>query len=124
MINIKHTKHYERNMQSNKLKYSIAAGVYCTTPDAKFPFCMPEFFSRNVTNHRFYVDNDKGESGIGYDMIISRDLMVQLSLTADFKRQVLRWDGATVHMEEPSSLIGQSFQINARCARWLFKLQN
>ena len=36
------------------------------------------------------ANNDKGGSGIGYDMIIGHGLMVQLSLTADFKRQVLQ----------------------------------
>ena len=34
--------------------------------------------------------------------------MVQLGLTAYFKRQVLQWDGATVHVMEPISLLGQS----------------
>ena len=41
-------------------------------------------------------------------MIICRDLMVQIGLTADFKRQVLQWYGATVHIKDPSSLLGQS----------------
>ena len=40
-------------------------------------------------------------------MIIFRDLMVQLGLTDDFKRQVLQWDGTTVHMEESRNLLGQ-----------------
>ena len=60
-----------------------------------------------MINYRFHVDNDKGEWGIGYAMIIGRDLMVQLGLTADFNHQVLQWDGATLHMKEPSSMIGQ-----------------
>ena len=41
-------------------------------------------------------------------MIIGRNLMVQIDTTDDFKRQVLQWDGATVHMKEPRSLLGQS----------------
>ena len=59
-------------------------------------------------NHRFHVDNDEGESGIGYDVIIDRDLMVKLGLTSDFKRQVLQWDGATVQMKDSSNLLRQS----------------
>ena len=35
---------------------------------------------------------------MGYDMIICRDLMVQLGLADDFNHQVLQWYGATVHM--------------------------
>ena len=41
-------------------------------------------------------------------MIIDCDLMVQLGLTAEFKRQVLQWNGATVHMKEHICLIGKS----------------
>ena len=69
---------------------------------------MPELSSSKINNHHFHVDNEKGDSDIGYDMIIGRDLMVQLGLTADFKRQLLQWVSATVHMKEPINLLGQS----------------
>ena len=69
---------------------------------------MPEFSSSRIINHRFHVDNDKGESVIGYYMIIGHDLMVQLGLTAKFKRRVLQWDGATVNMKDLTNLLGQS----------------
>ena len=84
MINIKHTKHYEYNIFSNKLEYSTAAGVYCTTPNVKVPFYMPEFSSSKIINRRFHIDNDKGESGIGYNMFIVGDLMLHLGLADDF----------------------------------------
>ena len=86
-------------MWSNEVEYSTAAGVYCTTHDVKVPFCMPEVSSSKIINHQFYVDNDKVESRIGYGMIIRRNLMVQIGLTVYFKRQVLQWDGATVHKD-------------------------
>ena len=108
MIKRQHTIHYERKMRSNRGEYSTAARVYCTTHDVKVPFCMPEFCVNKITNHRFHVDNYEGELGISYYMIIGRDLMVQLGLTADFKRQFLQWDGTNVHMKEPSNLIGQT----------------
>ena len=38
--------------------------------------------------------------------------MVQLVLTADFKRQVLQWDGATLHMKDPRNVLGQSDLTN------------
>ena len=107
MINIKHTNHYERKMRSNKVEYNTAAGMYCTTHDVKVPFCIPEFSSSKIINHRFHVNNNKGESGICYDMIIGRDLMVQLGLAAGFKRQFLQWGDATVHMKEPSMFLGK-----------------
>ena len=46
-------------------------------------------------------------------MIIGRDLMVQIGLLADFKLQVLQWDGVTVNMKEPRSLLGK-FDLTKR----------
>ena len=60
MIKIKHTRYYELNMRPNKVEYSIAAGVYCTTHDVKVPFCMPEFSSSKIINQCFNVNKDKG----------------------------------------------------------------
>ena len=95
-------------MPSNKVEYSTATGVYRTTHDVKVHFCMLEFSSSKIINNCFHVDNKKGESGIGYDMIIGRDQMLQIALKAGFKRQVLQLDGAPVHMKETSSLLGKS----------------
>ena len=77
-------------MWYNKVEYSTVAGLYFTTHDIKVPLCMPEFSGRKIIEHRFHVNNDKVESGIGYDMIISRDLIVPLGLTADLMRQFSR----------------------------------
>ena len=108
MIKIRHINNYERKMRYNKVKYSIAAGIYCNTHDVKVPFFMLELSSSKIINHHFHIDNDKGESGICYDMIIGHDRMVQLVLTTNLKRQVLQWDGDTVHMKDPRNLLGQS----------------
>ena len=50
-IKRKHTKHYECKMRSNKVEYSTATDVYCTTNDVKVPFCMLEFSSSKINNH-------------------------------------------------------------------------
>ena len=87
------------------VEYSTAVGTYCTTHDVKVPFYMPDVSSRKMILRLFHVDNNEGESCIGCDMIIGRDLMVQLGLLDDFKRQFLQWDGDTVPMKEPISLL-------------------
>ena len=73
--------------------------MYCTKHDVKVTFCMPHFSGSNIINHHFNVNNDKGKSVIGYDMIIGHDLMVRLVLTDNFKHQILQWDSTTVHMK-------------------------
>ena len=80
---------------------------------------MLEFSISNIINHRFCVDNDKGDSGIGYDMIIGRKLMVQLGLTANFKHQVLQWGDSTLYMKEPIGLPGH-YDLNNSEMREVF----
>ena len=41
IINRRRTKYYEGKIRSNKVEYSTAAGMYCTTHDFKVPFYMP-----------------------------------------------------------------------------------
>ena len=72
-------------MRSHKVKYNTAAGFYCTTHDVKVTFCITYLSISKIINHPFHVDNGKGKSGIRYDMIIGRDLMVKLGLTEKFK---------------------------------------
>ena len=95
-------------MSSNNMKYSTAAGTYCTTHDFKVPVFMTEFSSSKIISHRFHVDNNEGEFGIGYGVIIGRDLIVQLGLLEYFKPQILQWDGVTVAMKEPIGLRGKT----------------
>ena len=68
-------------MGSNKVEYVTDSGLYCTMNDLRVTFCMPEFSSSKIRDHRFRVNNKKSESDIGYDMIIGRDLMVQVGLS-------------------------------------------
>ena len=96
-------------VSSDKVEYSTATGLYCATHDSKVPFCMPYFSSSKIILHRFHVDNNEGESDIGYSIIIGRDLMVQLGLLADFKHQVLQWGGLTLPTKEPSDMLGKQF---------------
>ena len=95
-------------MCSNKVEYSTATEQHCTTHDVEAPFFILEQDSSKIILHRLHPDNNKGESVIGYDMIIGLDLMVQLGLSVRFKRQVLQQDGATVPMKEPSDMLGQT----------------
>ena len=78
---------------------------------------MPELSTSKIINHCFHVDNNKVESGTGYDMIICRDLMVQVGLTDNFKHQVLQWDGSTLHIKESRNLLGESNLTNSEMCK-------
>ena len=66
---------------------------------------MSELFSRNIILHWFYVDNDEGELGSRYHIIIGQELMVQLCLAAGFKLQVLAWNYAVLKMKTLRSFL-------------------
>ena len=68
---------------------------------------ITEFSSSKIILHHSHDDNNEVESGIGYGMIIFRNLMVPLGLLAEFKSRFLLWDGVKVTMKEPSGLIFQ-----------------
>ena len=108
VIKRKHNKLYERRMHSNMVEYSTAKGFYFMTHDFKVPFFMPEVLKSNIILHQFHVDNNKGESVIGYDIKIGRDLMIQLGLMTNFNHQGLQWDGATGPMKYPNIFLGQT----------------
>ena len=102
-----YTKPYEQKIHSNNVEYSTAVGLYFTMHDAKVPFCMLEFSIIKITLHHFHVDNNEGDLGIGYNMIIGCYLMVHIYLLNYFKCHVLQFNGAIVPMKKHSGLIGK-----------------
>ena len=50
------------------------AVLYSNTNDVKVPFRMSEFSSRKIITHRFHLDNAEGDTGIGYNTTIDREL--------------------------------------------------
>ena len=76
MIKRRQVKPYESKILSNKVELSTVTGPYCTTHEVKVPFFMLDFSSIKIIPHHFHIENNEAESGIRYDMIIGRDLMV------------------------------------------------
>ena len=71
-------------MRLNKVKYNISAGPYCMMHDLKVPFFIPAYSSSKRIVHCFHADIKSGESGVSYDMIIVRDMMVKIGLLDEF----------------------------------------
>ena len=112
MIKWQHTKPYKRNISSNKVEYSRYAGPYCTKHCVKVTFFMPEFYRSRIMVHFFHGDKNESESGIGCDIFINHNLMVQLGLLVCFKNKFLQCDGLTVPIKEPRALIGKTDQTS------------
>ena len=91
MIKRKNMIIYKSKLRANKFKYNTDAELYTTTHNVKVPFLMLEISIINIITHRFHIYNTQGDEGIGYDISIGRDLMVQLSLKSDFGYQLTEW---------------------------------
>ena len=108
MINSKHINPYKYKLRAKKVEYNTTSGPYKTTHDVKVPFSMPKFSNRKIITHRFHIDNAQGDTGIGYDIIIGRGLVVQLGLKANFGRQIMEWGETAIIMKYPEKFLGQT----------------
>ena len=51
--------------------------------------------------------NAQDDEGIGYDVIIGHDIMLQLGLKAVFGCQIMEWDNIVVPLKETGNFLGQ-----------------
>ena len=67
---------------------------------------MPYFSRRKIISHQFHVDINEGESGIGYEIIEVRELVVQIILVDGFGHRFQSWENYIVTMNEPGNILG------------------
>ena len=80
---------YDSKLRANNFKYIKADGPYKTTHGLKVTFSILYFYRRKIITHHFHIDIVLGDYGIGYYMIICRDLMVKLAPKANFGHQII-----------------------------------
>ena len=67
--------------------------------------------SKEIT---WQVDMDSGRlEGLGYDMIIGRDLLQALKVIIDFEYQVIRWDDVSIPMNRIKLVKGKKKELHA-----------
>ena len=62
----------------------MAIGTYYIKHNMKVQFFMPGFSISELRTHIFHIKNEKGETGIGYHIIVAQYIMVQLGIIVDF----------------------------------------
>ena len=73
----------------------------------KVPFITKEFSRSKNIAHWFNIVNMKGDEGIGYDMIIGCDIIVQFLPKENFSRQLLEWDETVAPIKDMGRFLGQ-----------------
>ena len=84
--------------KQNQASYKTAAGTFKSTFSMKLTITLDEFGGSTRIKHLF--DLDENEEGIGYDMIIGRDLLNELNIDVRFSDGTIKWEDQLVPMKD------------------------
>ena len=89
---------YKKSLfKQSKASYRTAAGIVKSKYSMKLTVTLDEFGRGTKINHAF--DLDENEDGIGYDMIIGRDLLNELNINVRFSDGTIKWEDQVVPMK-------------------------
>ena len=86
------------NKKEEKLHtYATGGGPIQTHYESNVHFILPEFSDKKIINWNCSVTDSKD---IGYDMIIGRDMMIELKINLTFDKQKVIWEGIEIPMRD------------------------
>jgi hypothetical protein len=84
-------------MKKDKKEYSTGSGILKTKYETTEQLTLPEFSDKkNITWH-FSVFEGKS---IDYDVVIGRDLMIELGMELSFAKKTVAWEGIEIPMRD------------------------
>jgi hypothetical protein len=84
------------------IEYLTAAGSLSSTAKIPLQISLDEFGGATKILHDF--DVDPNPEGIGYDMIIGRDLLLKLNIDLRFSEKNIKWEDKIVQMKSFSDI--------------------
>ena len=90
-------KYKKSCFKQSKASYRTAAGIVQSKYSMKLTITFDEFGRSTKINHAFNLDENK--DGIGYDMIIGRDLLNELKIDVRFSDGIIKWEDQVVPMK-------------------------
>ena len=96
----KYVKHLKHKFTKKVTDYEVAGGKFTTKKEVKVRFSLPEFCDSKIITGRFKIDSDSTDKGLGYDMIVGRDLLFKLGVELNFKDEVISWDSMSCPMKD------------------------
>ena len=89
-----------KQKSNTKTRWKTKAGSFNTSKTCKCTLFLPEFHENREIEWTVHVDESDDPSR--YDMILGRDLMEALGMDLCFSQNLIKWDGATTPMQDPS----------------------
>ena len=97
--------HFKRTLQkliSRKEKsYTTGNGMLKTKYESKINFSLPEFSDKKIITWTFNVAD---KESLGYDMILGRDLLMELKMNVSFNRKIVTWEETEIPMRDFNKL--------------------
>ena len=90
-------KYQKSFFKNSEVSYKTAASTFTSKHSMELTITLDEFGRATKIKHTF--DLDESQKGIGYDMIIGRDLLNQLDIDMRFSDSTLKWEDQIVPMK-------------------------
>ena len=95
-------KKYCKKLKDNKEKeYATGSGTLKTKYESKVYFSLPEFSDQKIIN---WVFNTTSSEDLGYDVILGRDILLNLNINISFEKRNVSWDGIEIPMRDFNKL--------------------
>ena len=95
-------KKYCRKLTENKEKeYATGSGTLKTKYESKVYFSLPEFSNQKIIN---WVFNVTSLEDLGYDVILGRDILLNLNMNISFEKRNIAWEGIEIPMRDFNKL--------------------
>ena len=93
---------YCRKFISKKRKeYATGNGILTTNGESKIHFSLPEFSDKKIITWKFSVAE---QDTLGYDIILGRDLLLELKMNISFEKKLVSWEGIDIPMRDYNKL--------------------
>ena len=88
-----------------KVKWKTQVGSFETNQTATIPFALPQFDPKRKCCSTFHIFD-----GGKYDVVIGRDILLELGMKINFKERCITWDEISVEMLDLSSKSKQAIK--------------
>ena len=87
-----------KTSKDKKTNWSTKGGNFSTSGKCLVNFTLPALHEHRVITWNCYVDNSDPKS-CNYDLIIGRDLMLEIGIDLCFSNTEIRWDNASIPVQ-------------------------
>ena len=87
----------------------MANGMLKTKYKSKINFSLTEFSDKKIITWTFNVAD---KESLGYNMILGRDLLIELKMNISFDRKIVTWEGIEIPMRDFNKL--RKYNLNKK----------